>query len=163
MYESVQTGCGPSIQCVKVKVKVRYPRYRPTWPRGVQEVKAPRFLDTRHTKVVRSSPLCTGRLYPQEYPGTHFLEAESTPGTWTCRMLRTFRLVAQRLKHYATPGPYTMRMGLFLSAVKRPGREADHSRPSNAEIKNSWSYTSTSSYDVMACLETTLRLLKSSA
>jgi len=23
-------------------------------------------------KVVRSSPLRTGRLYPQEYPGTHF-------------------------------------------------------------------------------------------
>jgi len=31
-------------------------------------------------KVVRSSPLRTGRLYPQEYPGTHILEAESTPG-----------------------------------------------------------------------------------
>jgi len=30
------------------------------------------FLDTRHMKVVRSSPLRTGRLYPQEYPGTHF-------------------------------------------------------------------------------------------
>jgi hypothetical protein len=29
-------------------------------------------LDTRHMKVVRSSPLRTGRLYPQEYPGTHF-------------------------------------------------------------------------------------------
>ena len=49
-----------------------YPSYRPTWPRGDQEFKAPRFLDTRHTKVVRSSPLRTGRLYPQEYPGTHF-------------------------------------------------------------------------------------------
>ena len=89
-----------------------YPRYSPTWPRGVQEVKAPRFLATRHKKVVRSSPLRTGRLYPQEYPGT--LEAESTLGTWTCRMLRkkkslvtrpgidpgTFRLVAQRLNPY---------------------------------------------------------------
>ena len=40
--------------------KVKYPRYRPTWPRGFQEVKAPRFHDTRHTKVVRSSPLRTG-------------------------------------------------------------------------------------------------------
>ena len=50
----------------------KYPRYRPTWPRGVQEVKSPRFLDTRRMKVVRSSPLRTGRLYPQEYPGTHF-------------------------------------------------------------------------------------------
>ena len=31
-------------------------------------------------KVVSSSPLRTGRLYPHEYPGTKFLEAESTPG-----------------------------------------------------------------------------------
>ena len=47
-----------------------------------------------------------------------FLETESTPGRWTCRMLRkkspvtrpgidpgTFRLVAQRLNRYSTPGP----------------------------------------------------------
>ena len=50
--------------------KVKYPRYRPTWPRGVQEVKAPRFHDTRHTMVVRSSP---------PLPSGIFLEAESTP------------------------------------------------------------------------------------
>ena len=50
----------------------KYPHYRPMWPRGAQEVKAPRFLDTRHMKAVRSSPLRAGRLYPQEYPGTHF-------------------------------------------------------------------------------------------
>ena len=47
-----------------VDLKVKYPRYRPTWPTRVQEVKAPRFLDIRHMKVVRSSPLRTGRLYP---------------------------------------------------------------------------------------------------
>ena len=34
---------------------VKYPRYKPTWPRRVQEVKAPKFLDTRHMKVVWSS------------------------------------------------------------------------------------------------------------
>jgi hypothetical protein len=57
------------------------------------------------------SALRTGRLYPQEYPGT-----ESTPGTWNCRIPRkkfpvppqgidpgTFRLVAYCLNHYATP------------------------------------------------------------
>jgi hypothetical protein len=27
--------------------------------------------------------------------------------------------------------------------VKRPGREADHSPPSSAKVKNAWSYTST--------------------
>jgi len=27
--------------------------------------------------------------------------------------------------------------------VKRPGREADHSTLTNAEVKNAWSYTST--------------------
>jgi hypothetical protein len=31
-------------------------------------------------KVVRSSPLVAGRLYPQEYSWYSFLEAESTPG-----------------------------------------------------------------------------------
>jgi len=38
---------------------------------------------------------------------------------------------------------------LFL-AVKRPGREADHSSPSNAEVKNAWSYTSTPQYASIA-------------
>jgi hypothetical protein len=30
-----------------------------------------------------------------------------------------------------------------LPGVKRPGREADHSSPSSAKVKNAWSYTST--------------------
>jgi hypothetical protein len=37
--------------------------------------------------------------------------------------------------------------------VKRPGREADHSAPSSAEVKKAWSYTSTPQYVFMAwCL-----------
>ena len=35
-------------------------------PRGFQEVKAPRFPDNRHIKVVRLSALRTGRLYTHE-------------------------------------------------------------------------------------------------
>jgi hypothetical protein len=31
----------------------------------------------------------------------------------------------------------------ILSRVKRPGRDVDHSPPSNAEVKNEWSSTST--------------------
>jgi hypothetical protein len=34
--------------------------------------------------------------------------------------------------------PWALSLG-----VKRPGREADHSPPSSAEVKNAWSYTST--------------------
>jgi hypothetical protein len=33
--------------------------------------------------------------------------------------------------------------GALSVGVKQPGREADHSLPSSAEIKNAWSYTST--------------------
>jgi hypothetical protein len=37
--------------------------------------------------------------------------------------------------------------------LKRPGREADHSPPSSAEVKNAWSYTSTPHYAFIAwCL-----------
>jgi len=39
---------------------------------------------------------------------------------------------------------YPMGTGGFSPGVKRPGREADHSPQYNAEVKNAWSYTSTS-------------------
>jgi len=35
-----------------------------------------------------------------------------------------------------------MEPGALSLGVKRPGREADHSPPSSAEVKNAWSYTS---------------------
>jgi len=39
------------------------------------------------------------------------------------------------------------------AVIKRPGREADHSRTSCADAKNAWSYTSISPYVLMAwCL-----------
>jgi hypothetical protein len=33
--------------------------------------------------------------------------------------------------------------GVLSPEVKRPGRETDHSPPSNAEVRNAWRYTST--------------------
>jgi hypothetical protein len=53
--------------------------------------------------------------------------------------------------------------GALSLGVKRPGREADHSPPSSAEVKNAWSYTSTTQYAFMAWCSvkstgTTLRL-----
>jgi hypothetical protein len=40
--------------------------------------------------------------------------------------------------------------GVLFPGVKRTGREADHSPPSNAEMKKGWSYTSTTPYVFMA-------------
>jgi hypothetical protein len=70
-------------------------------------------------RVLRSSPLCTGRLYPQELSWYSFLEAESTPGHIAPSVAsekkspatppaidpETFQLVAQSLNHYATQVP----------------------------------------------------------
>jgi hypothetical protein len=36
----------------------------------------------------------------------------------------------------AQPAPYTMGTGVDFRGVRRPGREADYSRPSSAEVKN---------------------------
>ena len=49
-------------------------------PWGFQEVKAPRFQDNRHMKVVRLSALRTGCLYPPgSIPGTRFCQRLSRP------------------------------------------------------------------------------------
>jgi hypothetical protein len=40
--------------------------------------------------------------------------------------------------------------GALSLEVKQPGREADHSPPSSGEVKNAWSYTSTTQYVLMA-------------
>jgi hypothetical protein len=43
----------------------------------------------------------------------------------------------------AHPASYPVGTRGFFPGVKRPGREADHSTPSSAEVKNVWSYIST--------------------
>jgi hypothetical protein len=52
------------------------------------------------------------------------------------------------------PGSYQMGRGeLYSLRVKRPGREANHSPPSSADVKNAWIFTSTCLYVFMArCL-----------
>jgi hypothetical protein len=52
-----------------------------------------------------------------------------------------------------TQPPIQWVQGPLSLGVKQPGREADHSPPSSTEVKNAWSYTSTSQYVFMAwCL-----------
>ena len=80
-------------------------------PTEFQGVKAPRFLDNRHMKVVGCQRLPPGISWYSP------LEAESAPGHMDLSDATgkipatpgidpgTFRLVAQCLNHYATPGP----------------------------------------------------------
>ena len=84
------------------------------------------FLTFRHYKGSRSSAKRTGRLYPRRNHWYSLSEAESTSGRMVLSGVPrkkspvtppgidpgTIRLVAQRLNHYATPGPtslYNMR------------------------------------------------------
>jgi hypothetical protein len=77
------------------------------------------------------------------------------------------RLRAERLEHSAGAGNFSLRhrvqpglvptqpliqwVSVAISpGIKRPGREADHSPPSSAEVKNACSYTSTPPYVFMA-------------
>jgi hypothetical protein len=48
-----------------------------------------------------------------------------------------------------TQSPIQWVTGALSLGVKRPGREADHSPPSSAEVKNAWSYTFTPPYVFM--------------
>jgi hypothetical protein len=52
--------------------------------------------------------------------------------------------------------PTTSRPALGLGSLsleeKQLGHEADHSSPSSTEVKNAWSYTSTSIYVFTMCL-----------
>jgi len=47
----------------------------------------------------------------------------------------------------------------YFPGAKRPGREADHSSPSNAEVKNEWSHASTPLYALMAWTEASFPFL----
>jgi hypothetical protein len=54
----------------------------------------------------------------------------------------------------AHPASYLMGIGVLSSGVKRPGRETETSSP-RTEVKNTWSYTPTTSYVCMAwCYKT---------
>jgi hypothetical protein len=50
----------------------------------------------------------------------------------------------------AHPASCKIGKGALSQGVKRPGREADHSSPTSAEVKKMWIYTSTPPYAFMA-------------
>jgi hypothetical protein len=61
------------------------------------------------------------------------------------RIFSTSRLVLG-----STQPPIQWVLGALSPGVKRPGREADHSPPTSAEVKKMWTYTSTPPYTFMA-------------
>jgi len=92
-------------------VKVKQSLYRPRQALRFQEVKAPRFQDTRYRKVVRLSVLRTGHLYPQEI----FLVLISCRGWVDPRAIVRPEELRQR-KIPVTPSgiePATFRLGLM--------------------------------------------------
>jgi hypothetical protein len=60
-----------------------------------------------------------------------------------------FLTIASRLAVESTHLPVQWVPGTLSMGVKWPGREADHSPPSSAEVKNALSYTSTPQYAFM--------------
>ena len=87
---------------------------------GVPGRLRPRIFSTfGTTRVVGRQPNAPAAFTPGEIPGTHFQRLSRPQGTWFCRKEPrkksqvtppgidpgTVRLVAQRLNHYATPGP----------------------------------------------------------
>jgi hypothetical protein len=102
---------------------------------------------------------CDGRnaeTWRHSYPKNWFsVTTVSRGATWfniagLCFCLRNYAILETHLpsesfwrKYRTIVASYpTGTRGSFLG-VKRPGREADHSPPSSAEVKNEWSYTST--------------------
>jgi hypothetical protein len=64
---------------------------------------------------------------------------------------------ASRTALRPTQPPIQRVPGALSLRVKRPGREADHSPPSSAEVKHAWSYTSVPQYVFMACCLLSIR------
>jgi len=61
--------------------KLRFLKQVWAGPQSSRRYRIPKFLDSRHMKVVRLSAPRTGRFYPQEIPYySLLLEAVSTPG-----------------------------------------------------------------------------------
>ena len=87
---------------------------------GVPGRLRPRIFSTYGTtRVVGHQPNALAAFTPGEIPGTHFQRLSQPQGTWFCQKEPRkkspvtppgidpgiVRLVAQRLNHYATPGP----------------------------------------------------------
>jgi hypothetical protein len=67
---------------------------------------------------------------------------------WECQEFSVLHVVHTSSEVH--PTSYPMGNGGSFPGVKRPRREADHSPPTNAEVKKMWIYTSIPPYAFMA-------------
>jgi hypothetical protein len=58
--------------------------------------------------------------------------------------------MSSRLTRRSTQPPIQCVTGALSPEVKRPGRDADHSPPTSAEVKKTWIYSSIPPYAFMA-------------
>jgi hypothetical protein len=71
-------------------------------------------------------------------------------GIWVPVGARFSPLLVFQTGSLVQPASYPMGSEGYSHGIKWPCHEADHSPPTNAEVKNTWIYTSTSSYVFMA-------------
>jgi hypothetical protein len=99
---------------------------------GVPGRLRPRIISTfGTTRVVGRQPNAPAAFTPGEIPGTHFQRLSWPRGTWFCwkdprkkpQVTQlginpgTDRLIAQRLNHYATPGPRIVVYPYYLLSI----------------------------------------------
>jgi len=96
-----------------------------------------------------SSPKTSGQpilLFFKNVRATDFTLLQKRPGNRFYSSSKTSGLTLR-----PTQRPVQSSTKSSFREVKRPRREADHSPPSCAEVKNEWSYTTTSPYPFMVC------------
>jgi hypothetical protein len=103
----------------------------------------PRIFSTfGTTRVVGHQPNALAAFTPGEIPGTHFQRLSRPHGTWFHRKEPqkksqvtplgidpgTIRLVAQRLNHYATPGPSLRKLYININGTQHSFTEIPNFR-----------------------------------
>jgi hypothetical protein len=69
----------------------------------------------------------------------------------SCRhIVCVLTVLHENMDNFTLSAPIQWVPGTVSPEVKRPGREADHSPPTSAEVKKMWIYTSTPPYAFMA-------------
>jgi hypothetical protein len=102
---------------------------------------------TKTTKIVIQNGHCPNRDWTRASPGTsrapYWYASPHTSSVLSPSLYQCFLVIL----HFTS---YPMVLGALSPGVKRPGREADHSPSTSAEVKKTWIYTSTPPYAFMA-------------